>query len=435
MLATIGYFNIVVFILLGALYFYQAVYVAVVLFSKKKKAQEKVPEFHKYAVLVAARNESAVIGQLISSVKKQNYPPELVDIYVVADNCTDDTAEISQNAGATVYERFNRTEVGKGYALDYVLGRIEQEHADEGYEGYFVFDADNLLDPNYIREMNRLFDQGYRVVTSYRNSKNYGSNWISAGYSLWFLRESKYLNNARMLLGTSCAISGTGFLMHKDIVRKNNGWKHHLLTEDIEFSVDSVLQGEKIGYCGSAKLYDEQPCTWSQSWKQRLRWSKGFYQVCWHYGTRLLKGIFTGRSFAHYDMFMTVMPALFISLGSIGVNLLFLLFGLSSTKVAAVLVPLALRAIFMGFVNYYLILFSFGVLTTITEWREIHCRPVKKLLYTFTFPIFIFSYIPISIEALFRRIEWTPITHTIGTTIEEVHGASWAPSREGRRTA
>lgn len=419
MLEFIDYFNVAIFLLFMGLYFYQAVYAAAVLLRKKEKPAPAA-KCHKYAVLIAARNESAVIGALLSSIRQQKYPAGLVDVYVVADNCTDNTAEVAAEAGAIVYERRNPSQVGKGYALDYVLRMIRLEHGDAGYEGYFVFDADNLLDENYISEMNRMFDRGYRVLTSYRNSKNYDSNWISAGYSLWFLRESKYLNNARMLLGTSCAISGTGFLVHSDIIKANNGWKHHLLTEDIEFSVDSVIHGETIGYCGAAKLYDEQPRTWAQAWRQRLRWSKGFYQVFGKYGGKLLRGIFHRRSFAHYDMFMTISPAVFVSLGSIALNVFFLMCGISDNEMAAQVIPLALKAILAGFGNGYLVLYAFGLLTTITEWNQIHCPAVKKLLYTVTFPIFIFTYIPISIVALFKKIEWTPIEHTICKSIEEV---------------
>jgi cellulose synthase/poly-beta-1,6-N-acetylglucosamine synthase-like glycosyltransferase len=170
--------------------------VFVSLFKKSKELHASTN--HKYAVVIAARNESAVIGQLIKSIKKQNYPAELMHIYVVADNCTDNTAEVARNAGARVFERFNRQRVGKGYALDYAFKNIIS--SNEKYDGYFVFDADNLLDENYICEMNKVFDNGYKIVTSYRNSKNYDTNWLSAGYSLWFLREAKYLNNSRMIL-------------------------------------------------------------------------------------------------------------------------------------------------------------------------------------------------------------------------------------------
>lgn len=163
-----------------------------------------------------------------------------------------------------VYTRFNREKVGKGYALEQLLLHIEEDYP-KVYDGFFVFDADNVLDCRFVEEMNRTFSDGYEVVTSYRNSKNYGDNWISAGYALWFIRESRYLNNSRMLLGTSCAVSGTGFLFSRQVMESTNGWKFHLLTEDIEFSVHHILQGRKIGFCADAVLYDEQPVTFRQS--------------------------------------------------------------------------------------------------------------------------------------------------------------------------
>jgi glycosyltransferase involved in cell wall biosynthesis len=208
LLSFISIFNLIIFIIFTVFYSYQIFYVFVALLSKSKNYNASIN--HKYAVVIAARNESAVIAQLINSIKKQNYPGELLDIYVVADNCTDDTAAVAKQAGARVFERFNKQLVGKGYALDYAFKNILK--SNKYYEGYFVFDADNLLDENYVSEMNKVFDKGYKIITSYRNSKNYDTNWLSAGYSLWFLREAKYLNNSRMLLNTGCAISGTVFL-------------------------------------------------------------------------------------------------------------------------------------------------------------------------------------------------------------------------------
>ena len=146
-----------------------------------------------------------MIGQLLDSIRAQDYPADLFDIYVVADNCTDATAEVCRARGAFVHERQDKVKVGKGYALNWLLERIPVKK----YDGFLVFDADNLLRPDYLTEMNKTFSAGYSIVTSYRNTKNYGDNWISAGYGLWFLREARYLNGARMALGSSCAVSGT----------------------------------------------------------------------------------------------------------------------------------------------------------------------------------------------------------------------------------
>ncbi len=416
MLSFISIFNLVIFILFTGFYFYQFYYVIIGLFKESKVFAAN--RNHKYAVVIAARNESAVIAQLINSIKKQKYPSSLVDIYVVADNCTDNTADVAREAGATVFERFNRQLVGKGYALDYAFKIIM--NYDVKYEGYFIFDADNLLDENYIAEMNKVFDHGYKIITSYRNSKNYDTNWLSAGYSLWFLREAKYLNNSRMILNTGCAISGTGFMVSDEIVRKNNGWKHHLLTEDIEFSIDNAIQGEKIGYCGNAVLYDEQPYLFEQSWNQRLRWAKGFYQVFAKYGKNLFKSIFTKRSFCCYDMFVTITPALFLSLFSVAINIVFLTVGLINIETNPAIIQETSTAIMMSVVNSYIVLFALGLITTITEWKQINSNPWNKIKYLFSFPVFIFTYVPISIVALCKKIEWKPITHSIAKSIEEV---------------
>ena len=411
---TIIYINSLISIIFTLCYFYQLIYVLIGLFKKSKRYQAE--KTHRYAIVVSARNESAVIGNLIESIKKQTYPSELTDIYVVADNCTDNTASVAEKAGAIVYERNDKNNIGKGHALNWLFNKIEKNHSDKKYEAYIVFDADNVISPQFIEEMNKMFDNGYRIITSYRNSKNYGQNWITAGYSLWFLREAKFLNNPRMKLKTSCAISGTGFLVSADIIRNNGGWIHHLLTEDIEFTVHSIINGEKIGYCENAVLYDEQPSTFHQSYLQRLRWSKGFYQVLRNYGKNLLSGIFK-RSFSCYDLLMTIMPAMLLTLISTVMNVIAIPVGIISKSVY---LPTLLKTLGETFSSFYMVFFLLGAITTITEWKQIHCSSLKKILYAFTFPIFMATYIPISIISLFKKVKWEPIKHTVAKTPSEI---------------
>lgn len=396
-------------------YTYQIFYIVVALIKKPKKFETQ--KLNKYAVLISARNEENVIVHLIDSIKAQDYPSDLIDIHIIADNCTDRTATVSKNAGAIVYERFNKEKVGKGYALDFLFEQIFSIYGKEYYDGYFIFDADNLLEPDYITEMNKVFSSGYKIVTSYRNSKNYEKNWISAGYALWFLREARHLNNPRMILGTSAAVSGTGFMFHRDIINATNGWKYFLLTEDIEFTISNVLKGEKVGYCHTAMLYDEQPETFRQSWTQRLRWAKGYFQVFHKFGVKLLRGVCTKKFFSCYDMTMTIMPALFLTIICFIVNAVMI-------SVAAVTkdpsLPQLLYSLWEMVRNAYGMLFFVGLVTGITEWKNIKCSAPKKILYFFTFPIFMFTYIPISLTALFKKVEWKPIKHTVSVSINEM---------------
>ncbi|MGX4601707.1 glycosyltransferase [Faecalimicrobium sp. JNUCC 81] len=412
--------NLTVITLLTVLYIYQYYYILIVLLKYKTTKINVNNVMHKFAVIVSARNESDVIEEFIHTVHLQDYPDRLIDVYVVADNCTDDTAKVARKTGAYVYERFNSDNIGKGYALDFLFKILRNKKIK--YDGYFIFDADNLLSGNYISEMNKVFNDGYKIITSYRNSKNYDSNWISAGYSLWFLRESKYLNYARMLLNNSCAVSGTGFLISSEIIDKNSGWKYHLLTEDIEFTIDSIINGEKIGYCNSACFYDEQPTSFKDSWNQRMRWSKGFYQVFFKYGYDLFRSIFKNLNFSCYDMFMTISPMMLVSVVTILFNIIMYFYSLIFNDFQTS--KLAINYVFSYFFYTYCSLYILGVLTTVTEWSKIQCKGYKKILYTFTFPFFMFTYIPISLCAVFKKVEWKQIKHTINKSIEDIEISS-----------
>ena len=408
--------NRVLGILFMVCYFYQFLYIPVALAIRRKK-NPPAKKLHRYAVLISARNEEAVIGQLLDSIARQDYPADLVTTFVVADNCTDSTAQVARDAGAVVFERFNKLQVGKGYALDFLLDQIKEQYGAEWFDGYFVFDADNLLQRDYITRMNEVFDQGCAIVTSYRNSKNYGDNWISAGYALWFLRDAAFLNAPRAQLGISCVVAGTGFLFSGEIMRRCGGWPFHTLTEDTEFTVHNILQGEKIGYCGAAEILDEQPTRLSQSWRQRLRWAKGYLQVLRKDGGRLAAGIFSKNGPSCFDMLMSILPAMVLTFCSV-------LFGSAATVLQLILgkniLPI-LVAFAASFAVPYLLLLLVGIITTATQWHSIRATAFKKVLYTFTFPLFMLTYIPISIAAIFSpKVEWKPIEHKVAVSISEM---------------
>lgn len=159
--------NCVIMAVFFACYAYQFFYIPVAWLKKPKPLQEG--SLHRYAVLIAARNEETVIADLIHSLKRQEYPAELIDIYVVADNCNDNTVQIAESCGAIVFERFDSIRVGKGYALNFLLGRIEEK-----YDAYLVFDADNVVDLHYIREIDKVFSAGYDMLPDTATPKTTG---------------------------------------------------------------------------------------------------------------------------------------------------------------------------------------------------------------------------------------------------------------------
>jgi len=407
--------NFLVGFILFLCYSYQIFYTIVPFSIKPRRHREPIKK-HRIGILIAARNEEAVIGNLLDSIAAQDYPRELIRPFVIADNCTDKTAKIAEERGATVFERFNKEKIGKGYALDYAIDKLHENGEWSEIDGFIVLDADNLLTNNYITEMNKTFNDGFEAFTSYRNSKNYGDNWISAGYGLWYIRESKFLHYARMLLHSSAAISGTGFFVSRSLLDRFNGWKFYLLTEDIEFSMFAIINGVRIGCSVNAELYDEQPVTFEQSYKQRLRWSKGFFQVWKKHGKELIKGIFKHRKFAFFDMTMNVMPAFLLTVALLSTSvasILFSIFGWGD--------PSPVVESLLGYVGFtYSIMLLMGLVTLISEWKKIHTTADRKIGFLFLFPIFMYTYIPISVIALFKPVKWEQIHHTRAKSLDDI---------------
>lgn len=412
---TIRIINFIITVIFALCYTYQFVYVPISLWMQHKDKKKKAPavqadeQLKHYAVLISARNEEQVIGQLLNSINNQTYKGD-VTTFVMADNCTDDTYGEALRHGAVAYTRTSTTQIGKGYAMEALIKNIQRDYP-EGFDGFFVFDADNILTPNYIEEMHKCHLEGNEAITSYRNIKNYGDNWISSGYGLWFLRETMYLNYTRYKIGASAAISGTGFFFSNSVLKGIGGWPFHLLTEDIEFTINRVCKGRKIAFCRTAVFYDEQPTSLKQSITQRMRWARGYIQVFRHYGKDLISEIFRGN-FSAFDMAMNIMPAFLLTALSITCNLTYGIIG----AIAGGDVTIALYSMFETVFNACALLFVLGSITLITEWKNIHARPSRKIFSAFSFPIFMLTYIPIAFTAMFVNPGWKPIQHKATTS-------------------
>jgi len=401
-------------ILLTVCFFYQIAYLFIPLILRKKRNSNG--KQHRFAILIAARNEEAVIPHLLDSIMAQDYPAELVTTYVIADNCTDKTALVASQHGARVYERFNKKQVGKGYALDYLLDRIDADAGLDSYDAFLIFDADNLLLPNYLTEMNKTVGEGYAAFSGYRNSKNFGDSWVSAGQAMWYLHDSVHLNKSRYLLNVGCAVNGTGFGFTRELLREMGGWKFFTLTEDLEYSLWCATHGHKIGYCHDAILYDEQPTTFRQSWRQRTRWSQGGIQIAFRYTGTLFRGWFQG-GWASWSSFETTTLSLW------GVSLMFLsgimtmILSILSAGVVNTLITLLI-----GVLTSYVSFAGIGLLTLLTEWKRIRATSMQKVMGVLSFPLYMITWLPISALAGLRKFQWTPIEHTVAVSADKFTG-------------
>ena len=421
-LNAIDIINIVISCIIMVLFAYKIVWIVIGLFKTRKFPEAK--ENHTFAILIAGRNEENVIGQLIDSIKKLNYDQTKVKIFICADNCTDNTYNVCVNAGKKegaktyVFKRVDTVKVGKGYALDYLLDKIHSTLPNYTPDAFIVFDADNLLDVNYLREINKVYDAGYKICTSYRNSKNYDDNWISANTSMCFFRECRFMHAPRSAMNISTFVSGTGFMISSEILNYESGWKYTTMTEDIEFSASNIAKGNLCTFCDSAIFYDEQPKTMKASWNQRMRWQKGFYQCFAKYFKLLFKSLFSKHFMSNYEMMIMLFPFTVVTLTW---TIFYLVYKTISLSIAGGSALYGLGLVALSIIPAYILLTLYGLLIQIREKDKTNIKWYKRLKYALTFPIFVATYIPISYVCLFKRsVKWKQIPHDCSKSIEEM---------------
>ena len=422
---------------LSILMLYKGIYTAIGFFSKPK-VFASAPMTRKYGVVIAARNEKNVIGLLLDSLAEQTYPSDLYKVFVVADNCTDDTAQIARKHGACVYERNCPEKARKGWALEFLFENIDRDFGIEHFDGFLFFDADNVVAKDYIEQVNNAFATGCDAVIGYRNTKNFDHNCISAHYGIHFMRSTMTFHRPRSRLGLSSHIAGTGYLLSSDLIKA--GWNYSCLTDDTQATMDFVMRGKRIEFCEAAEFYDEQPYQFRVMARQRIRWGKGRMACFAAYGHRLLGGMFKQqdktqgigerlrKSFSCYDMFFYLLPnsmvALLIDLVKyIAMIVAACLYGRAAVGGVSALVMAGAGLVF-GSLLTYLGSIAVGLLVVIREWRHFHCKKRKLIWYLITWPLFDKLYAYLCVLSLFMRVKWKPIKHDAAISIQDIEKES-----------
>ena len=377
---------------------------------KLKEKPLKVKKDHRFMAIIPAHNEETVVANLIESLKQQTYNKELYDIYVIADNCTDNTAKVAREAGAIVYERFDETKKTKGYALNWFLQQKIKE--DAPYDAFFVFDADNIVDKNFITNMNKKLCQGEDVVQGYRDIKNPSDNWITAGYAIFYWQMHRFYHLARYNLGLSPLLNGTGFMVKFDVV-KPQGWDTVTLTEDIEFSLKRIIKGKKLGWATDAIVYDEQPTGFKQSWSQRSRWTVGHMQCIKTYTKQLAVAAKENKNMMNLDGLLYIVG----SIPMFVITLLLLFSNFIMYNSAAITTAELIKNILFYLVPTFVLPIFVGMFAMWLDGRKI--KPMLKGLLCY--PLFLLTWILINFKCLFvRNVTWEKINHVRNIKIADV---------------
>lgn len=367
-------------------------------YLKPKKYNNK----KRYCILIPARYESKVINNLLLSITKQTTKINPKDIYIIVESIKDKTVDIAKQYNMNIILRENLSLKRKGYALNDAVTYILKKQIH--YDAYFIFDADNILDKDFIKNMEKSINEGYDIGIGYRNTKN-SNTLVSASSALTFSMINTMLNERKNKYHNNLTISGTGYYIKGSIIEEWNSFPFHSLTEDYELTLYAILHNLTTTYNKKAIFYDEQPDNFNISLKQRTRWVKGYFEARKKYINKISKSeTKNDPNFASkVNAFLGVTPYIYIIIG-----LLIILVNILITK--GITTFLCYLTIFLLLIYTVLVLFTIIMLKK--EKNSLNISKSMKIKVIFYNPIFMFSYIICLLRTIFiKDIKWDKIDH------------------------
>ena len=392
------------------IFFFTIYYFIIAFFGVWRRKEKKILTPKKtFAVIVAAHNEEEVIGQLVDNLQVLDYPRDLYDIYVIADNCTDNTVAVATQCGAIVCERTNKDERGKGFAMEWMFAKLFT--FERKYDAVAIFDADNLVHPKFLLEMNNRLCKGDKLVQGYLDAKNPHDTWVSGTFAIAFWVTNHIWHLAKSNIGLSSVLGGTGMCISTDIL-KEFGWGATCLTEDMEFTMKVLTKGIRTTWAHDAIVYDEKPLTFMQSWNQRKRWAQGHFDIAGRYIPKMIKEGIKQRDIRIVDGCIHLLQPhfLLVSTAFVIASYVQLLVPPFYTNIYS-LMPSEILTIIM--VGQYLLPVII-LLQIRSGW--------KTWLYLILYPIFIYSWIPITFIGFLHRNdhEWSHTKHTRALSYQDI---------------
>lgn len=350
----------------------------------------------KFAILIPARDESRVIEELLNSILNQTRKIDSDDVYVIVEEESDKTVELVKNKNMNIVFRHDLSKKRKGYALDDAIKEILEQK--KHYDAYFIFDADNVLDKDYIKNMEEAYEDGYDIGIGYRNTKNGNDSVIAAASSLTFSMINTLGNEHKTKCNNTLTISGTGFYIKGDIVEKLSGYPFNSLTEDYELTLYATLNDLTTTYVKNAIFFDEQPVKYNITINQRTRWIKGFFEARKKYIPLLLKKEINKNFSSSFHQIMGVTPYILLIIGLLGI-LLINYFNVKNTIILILFV--------------YLIMVLITSIMVLKEKSYLNINNKMKIKVILYNPIFLTTYIICLFKAILNKdVKWLKIEHS-----------------------
>jgi cellulose synthase/poly-beta-1,6-N-acetylglucosamine synthase-like glycosyltransferase len=266
-----------ILLILGCLFLLTTLYLwflAIVSLLPWDRTNTDQPHRTKFAVIIPAHNEAKVIQRTISSLKHLDYPQANYEAIVVADNCSDNTAQVAKENSATCFERLDGERKGKGCALQWIFAKLK----GTPYDAFVIIDADTIIDPNFLQAMDSRIAKGEMAIQGYYDVINPEESPMASLSYLGFVLSRNLRYKGRTRLGWSNNLLGNGMCFAREVIARF-GWNAKSIVEDVEYAVMLHLNGVRVCFAPEAKIFAEIPRTFKESRIQRSRWDIGKFQV------------------------------------------------------------------------------------------------------------------------------------------------------------
>lgn len=382
--------NNVVLVIFSVAFVFQIVYI--LLFFVPVKKYPKAQKQHKIAVIIPAHNEEKVIARTVKNILKQSYARENYRIFVVADNCTDATAALAEQAGATVivHNSQGKEKKNAGTAVHFGVDYILNNYPDT--EFFVRFDADNIPHPDYLTKMNDAFESGVKAAKGYNHSFNFTQNTVSGISALWYIRDNAFTCRARSFLHLSQMLVGGGMMFSAEVVKDGFGCFSN--SEDAQFTLKLARKKIRTHYVEDAVVYEDQPGSVGDLFKRNMRMGGGLFKLFFTDGLLSLLTFFVTFNFSLIDLFLSI---IFIPIALLGVLWFPFYYVFSAVFMAVTADTVGLIALLqmLGIILSCAFILPFilqAVLAYFVERKKVRV-PFKKLIGAFLlFPFYMIVY-------------------------------------------